>query len=373
MQVLIDDGFSISRGTGIGRYTVDIARALAEHAPGVAVRQADLGPFFRVRPRQLRRVAYMGWLATGYARQLRRDPPDVVHFTNYLPAFRKPRGVCYASTIHDLAAFTYAQTKSAVYMGYLRQTIAHAVRISDVIFADSHAVKAELVTELGVPESRIQVCYIGTHMTPLDRPEAAAVLAKLAPTLVDQPFLLFVGSLERRKNLVPLVRAFRLLASRFPALRLVLAGRPGIGFDSIEAAITAVDPNRERVHVITSVDDRGLRALYSTCTVFVFPSLYEGYGIPLLEAMVCGAPVVGSDIPTNAELLGDAGLVVAAQPETLGEAIASLLESETRRQELIERGRARVQQFSPRTTAAQLLAGYRLAGARVPELEATSV
>jgi glycosyltransferase involved in cell wall biosynthesis len=172
------------------------------------------------------------------------------------------------------------------------------------------------------------------------------------------PFVLFVGALERRKNLVELVRAMSLLPPQFHDVELVLAGRPGTGYDAIHDALTVARGRGRRVHAITDCSDEDLRALYSTCAAFAFPSLYEGYGIPLLEAMRCGAPIVASDIPTSLELTADAAVLVPPTSEGISEGLTTLLGSESLRTRLVTRGRARVASFTPEQTARQLLDGY---------------
>ncbi len=361
MKIAIDDGFSMTRPTGIGRYTAYIMSALAQHAPQLRVRSVNLSWLQAVRPRQLRRLVYLAWLATGYPWQQARSAPDIIHFTNYQVAFWKPRQARYAVTIHDMSPFRWPDSKSNAYIWYVRRSIRQAVQQADIIFADTYTVKQEIIEDLGVSESKIHVCYIGSDISPLPLPQAQHLIQRLIPPLNNHPFLLFVGSLERRKNLVPLVQAFGLLQK--PHLHLILAGRPGIGFEQIEEAINPIDPSHQNIHLLAQCTDEDLRALYSTCKVFIFPSLYEGYGIPLLEAMTCGAPIVASDISTNRELLQGlyckyAGLIVQNQPEAFATAIEQILTSPTLSAQLVSQGQKRVCQFTPQQTAQQLMAGY---------------
>ena len=354
----IDDGFSMLRPTGIGRYSAAIMNALATHAPTVSVhhvRHARLEP---VRPRPLRRALYLTWLASGVPGARLGRTLDLIHFTNYHVAPRKPRALRFASTVHDLVPFRLPGTKSRAYAGYLRKSIAQALRVADVVFADSFAVRDEIAEEFRVPLDTIRVVYISATITPMQSADARAHLSRRYPELGGAPFALFVGALERRKNLVALVRSLTRLAPAFGDVRLVLAGRPGLGYEEIAAAVAESNTSCRRVHVLTSCTDEDLRALYSTCHVFAFPSLYEGYGIPLLEAMQCEAPIVATDIPTSRELTAGAAVLVGPAADEIADGIATVLDSGTLRDSLVGRGLARVGCFTPERTAQQLVEGY---------------
>ena len=365
MRVLIDDGFSMTRPTGIGRYSAYLLHALERHGDGVEATRIAIPRLTAVRPRPLRRAAYLAYLATGHAADARRRGVELVHFTNFQAAYRHPPGLRYAVTIHDLVPFRYPETKSPLYVRYLRRAIARAVRTVDVIFADSHAVRDEILGDLRVDPDRVRVCYMGPEIEePAPHTVAPGVAALLGAGAAEAPYLLFVGSLERRKNVTALVRALPLLRERWPELQLVLAGRPGIGYAEIDAAIGAARAAGGSVHVLAGCADRDLAVLYAACAAFVFPSFYEGFGVPLLEAMRCGAPIVASDIPTSVELTGGAAEIVAGTPEGIADGVQAVLGSAAHRAALVARGRARVAGFTPERTARELLAGYRAALAR---------
>src|SRR5689334_4730124 len=131
----IDDGFSMSRPTGIGRHSAALIDALALHAQEVSVRHIRHPRLELVRPPALRRAMYLGWLASGIPSARWRDTVDLVHFTNYHVASRKPGPLRYAVTIHDLVPFRVPETKSRSYTTYLRQSIIQALRVADVVFA----------------------------------------------------------------------------------------------------------------------------------------------------------------------------------------------------------------------------------------------
>jgi alpha-1,3-rhamnosyl/mannosyltransferase len=357
-DVGIDDGFSMSRPTGIGRYSAAIMHALDVHAPTVSVHHVRHARLEAIRPPPFRRALYLAWLASGVPSARLGRTLDLIHFTNYHVAPRKPRGLRYASTVHDLVPFRVPGTKSRAYAGYLRRSIAHALRVADVVFADSFAVRDEIAEEFRVPLDTIRVVYIPATITPMPAAEARAHLGRRFPELPDAPFALCVGALERRKNVVALVQGLSRLNRTLRDVRLVLAGRPGLGYEAIAEAVRAANVSHRRVHVLTSCVDEDLRALYTSCRVFVFPSLYEGYGIPLLEAMQCGAPIVATDIPTSAELTAGAALLVAPTADAIADGLATALESDALRGALAARGFARAACFTLERTAQQLVEGY---------------
>ena len=358
-MVGIDDGFSMSRPTGIGRHSAALMDALALHAPEVSVRHIRHASLEPVRPPALRRAVYLAWLASGIPSARWGEMFDLIHFTNYHVAPRKPGRLRYAVTIHDLVPFRVPETKSRSYTAYLRKSITQALRLADVVFAVSCAVREEIIAECGARPDAVRVVYVPPMLTPMPSAEARARLLLAYPALGTAPFVLFVGTLERRKNLLALLDALSRLPRAHADLRVVLAGRPGLGYAAIADAVTRANAHAQRVHVLSQCSDEDLRALYAASAAFVFPSLYEGYGIPLLEAMRCGAPIVASDIPTSRELARDAAVLVSPTADGIGEGLAAVLESTDLRGTLVERGRARAQDFTLAQTSCQLLDGYR--------------
>ncbi len=199
---------------------------------------------------------------------------------------------------------------------------------------------------------------------PLGIPSLSASSAM--PPVVDgildrQPFVLAIGTLEPRKNLPHLVGAFGLLADAHPDLHLVLAGHDGPARPAVDDAIARLPgPARARVIVTGSVDDAGKRALLERASVLAYPSIYEGFGFPLLEAMTVGVPVVAARAGSIPEVAGDAALLIEPTDEhALAAALEKAIDDETVRAQLIARGRDQVRAFSWEDTARALAACYR--------------
>jgi glycosyltransferase involved in cell wall biosynthesis len=218
-----------------------------------------------------------------------------------------------------------------------REPMLRAVRLCDHIVTISHASRVRLQSALGVAAEQISVVYPGV---------APALRGTAAEPIERDRFILFVGSNERRKGIDVLLAAMKRVWSTGEEIRLVLAGegheRPLVPSDRIES--------------LGRVDDGTLAALYRACAVFVLPSLHEGFGIPVLEAMACGAPVVCSDAGGLLEAAGDAALVVpSGDADALAAAILRVLRDEHTASDLRTRGMRRAADFTWRSSAEQML------------------
>lgn len=175
------------------------------------------------------------------------------------------------------------------------------------------------------------------------------------------PFLLTVGSVERRKNIETTIRAFELLRGEVRDLELVIAGLDGHRADDVTAAIAA-SPVRGAIHRLGFVDEPTLAALYREASAFLYPSLYEGFGLPILEAMSAGAPVITSNHGAMAEAAGDAALLVpATDAVALADAVRSVLFDTDRARRLVELGRERASAHTWAACAERTIAAYRIA------------
>jgi glycosyltransferase involved in cell wall biosynthesis len=183
----------------------------------------------------------------------------------------------------------------------------------------------------------------------------------VAAALGEEPFIIAIGTLEPRKNFAHLVGAFGALAARHPALRLVIAGHDGPARAEIEAAIARLPVGaRDRVVVAGPVSDAGRRALLENATLLAYPSIYEGFGFPVLEAMTAGVPVVAARAGSIPEVAGDAALLFEPTNEhDLADKMNRVMTDDATRSELIARGRDRVHAFSWDHTARALASCYR--------------
>lgn len=286
------------------------------------------------------------------------------HLGRYGNFIRNP----FIITVHDLIRYLdLSKSEPLIHRPnsrdrfYLRLDY-KGVRKAKHVIAVSNATKSDLVKHLSIPEERISVVYEGVD-------HSVFYPARRSLTF---PYVLYVGSEQPRKNLPVLLRAFRILKgdSRFRSLKLVKVGTAGSREADFRGATLKVINNlgvAGEVVFTGRVSEEELRTYYSNAACLAFPSIYEGFGLPLLEAMACGCPVVASVIPSTLEVVGDAGwLVDPSDAEAFAEAISSLLGDEKLRQSFVERGLRRANGFSWDKAAEETREVYRLVESQGP-------
>jgi glycosyltransferase involved in cell wall biosynthesis len=277
-------------------------------------------------------------------------PVDVVHATNFVaPPARAPVVV----TVHDLTFIRFPELctpDTLRYPALLRRSIERGA----VIHTPSEFVAAEVRELLGAPADRVVAIHSGVPTVANGDPAGGRRRAG------GDRYVLALGTVEPRKNLRALVTAFDLVAAADHELRLVLAGPPGWDSARVQAAIDSCRA-RDRIVQLGFVDTTGRADLLAGATAFAYPSLYEGFGFPPLEAMACGVPVVAGDAGALPEVLGDAArLVTPDDLDGLAAAIAELTGPDTTaRDALIDRGHHQVRRYDWDTTAARLTDLYR--------------
>ncbi|WP_417476242.1 glycosyltransferase family 4 protein [Leisingera sp.] len=269
-------------------------------------------------------------------------PVDVVHAVSlgYPVATRKPLVV----TIHDLGPLLHPEYFRNTRPWVMKRSLDQAVRQADVIACVSQYT-ADTVRDYAGPavDARLRVVLEGVSESFFSAADPALLQRFALPP--DVPFILSAGASSPRKNLAGLLRAMAVLADSVPH-HLLLVG--GAGWDDPEIARALAAPAlRNRVHGLGYVSDPELRALYQAADLYVHPSLFEGFGLPVLEAMASGTPVVASDRTSLPEVAGAAGcLCDAADPEALAEAILQVCRSPQRRARMAASGRRRAREFS---------------------------
>lgn len=346
---------------GVGNYCAELLRAMADRGGEFALRvylDAPPGADFPVRASEAEvRVLPRGrfWTQRILGRELRREPPDVF----FSPVMQLPWGAGCASvaTVHDLAFLDYGEhfTRRARWTARLQAR--HAVGSARMLIADSGATRADLLRHYRVPAECVRVVYPGCARRFFARPSAGRVQALRDRLGLGNPFVLYVGRLQPRKNLARLIAAFELLCGEHPDLGhdLVIAGGKGWMYEGIFSA-AARSRAAGRIRFVGFVPAEELPALYAAADALALVSLWEGFGLPVLEAMAAGTPVLTSDRSSLPEVAGDAAVLV--DPEDTG-AIASglyrVLADGTLRESLVAKGRARAGTFTWERSAGQLL------------------
>jgi glycosyltransferase involved in cell wall biosynthesis len=287
-------------------------------------------------------------------------PADVVHATNFLAP---PSAMPTLVTIHDCSFVRYPELcrpEVRALEPIVRRTIARGATVHTPSEFVAHEVEDVFAKEL---RGEHRVLAIPWGLPPV-APSGVMPL-ELAARLGDKAFVLAVGTLEPRKNYTTLVRAFASVAATDPNVMLVIAGHDDTDRVAIDDAIARLAPDtRMRIVLAGPVSDSAKRALLDAATMLVYPSVYEGFGFPLLEAMSVGIPVIASEAGSIPEVANDAAVLFAADDvDALASGIERLLTDDTLRAELVRRGHKRADEFSWASTAKELADCYeRLAG-----------
>lgn len=385
MRIGIEYTVGVYQGSGVGRYARTLARALADldrandylllwaRARGEDGRElphldraAHFPANFRARRLPLdNRLLTAGWqrLRLPLPIETFSGPLDLLHAPDFVaPPTRRARRIV---TIHDLTFLVVPQYAHPPLRAYLQGVVPRSVRTADHIFADSLATKEDLQRLLGVPEERVSVIYVSAEarFRPCDAAELVAARAALdAAGVPAGPYLLMVGTVEPRKNHIGALRALAALRRRGLPHRLVIAGKRGWLSEPIFAEVAALDL-AGAVDFLDFFPDALLPQLYACADLLLAPSFYEGFGIPLLEALGTGTPAIISDRPSLPEIAGGAARIVDPDdPGALAEAVWSLLHDAGARAALRARGLRRVQDFRPGEIARAVLARYRAMG-----------
>jgi glycosyltransferase involved in cell wall biosynthesis len=281
---------------------------------------------------------------------------DVVHGpVNVTPLVGAPPAIV---TVHDLAFLRFPQQYPSLQRRYLAALTRWSVRRSALTLAVSEHTRADVIEFFGAAPERVVAVPHGVSEDFQPRQGTEELAQFRAHRGLPETFVLFVGTLQPRKNLEGLLRAYARIdpSDRAP---LVVVGSPGWKYQSIYEELTRSGLERDVIFA-GYADSAALRLWYSAAAVFVYPSLYEGFGLPVLEAMACGTPVITSTASSLPEVAGDSAITVdPADPDALAEALTRLLGDRDLQLRLRERGLARVRSFSWRTTVERTVALYR--------------
>lgn len=372
MRIGFDVSPAVHRHAGLGRYAHELLSALvaSDHtneyvtlfnSPRDALKPAP--PLDRL-PAQRIPLDAKPWRMSVLLAQIfdvsmeRWLPPcDIFHATDHLlPRFKTAKTVF---TLHDVIFKFFPEYHLPLNRWFLTNAMPHFLRRADAIIAVSECTKRDAMRFYNIAPEKVTVIYEGVNPA-LHRVDDLLRLAEIrARYAKNQPYLLFVSTIEPRKNIAVLVDAFKILRAREFRHRLLIVGRKGWLYQPTFDHVKQTGMS-DVVDFLDFVPDDDLSALFSACDAFVFPSLYEGFGLPPLEAMACGAPVICSNASSLPEVVGDAALLV--DPRDIGEianAIARVLTDRHLCDELRAKGFIQAAKFSWERAARETLAVYR--------------
>jgi glycosyltransferase involved in cell wall biosynthesis len=306
---------------------------------------------------RLSRLPGIVWYLTEGRRAILKDKLDVFWSAMYIPHLAIPSSIATILTVHDLEWRLYPQTMSRKTYYAHRLLVWPSVQKADRIVSDSESTARDLKRIMHLPASRIEVIHLGVDSAyrPQDRAKAAEYVA--GKYGISKDYVLAVGTVQPRKNLATLVKARRILRDRAaPSFQLVVAGARGWKNTQLDETIRRLGLTGDEIRFLGVVPEEDLPVLYSGSSVFVFPSLYEGFGLPLLEAMACGVPVIASNTSSVPEVVGDAAILVSpTEPEAFAGAILQVRSDDDLRKAMVEKGLRRATGFSWGRAASQLL------------------
>jgi len=348
VTVTIDATSTLLRSAGIKSYTYYLVRALRRIAKGDEIRAYPYLKDFGALDHEastLSRFATLGRIAALY---VSRSTPlldvmlagsDVFHASNQVR--RAPRGVKLTATIHDLTCWLMPELHTEANVRADRNFAEKILRRADGLIAVSENTRQDAIRLLGIAPEKIETIYSGVAEEYFDA----------RPVKRARPYVLYVGTIEPRKNLNVLLDAWKLLRTDF---ELVIAGSEGWGSEGTLARI------RNEATYLGYVPEADLPGLVAGATVFVYPSLYEGFGFPVVQAMAAGVPVVTSNTSCLPEIAGDAAILVDPRSTSeIADGLERLLGSESLRAQFAARGRERAGMFRWETCAARSLAFFR--------------
>jgi glycosyltransferase involved in cell wall biosynthesis len=368
MRVGIDIGPLTNQRTGVGNYCyyllkhlLDLDQACHYHGFSSGLSPINLdGLDGRIDHRHLpipTRILYRLWSTLGRPSvDGLLGGVDLYHATNYfLPPTSQAASVV---TIHDLAFIAQPSLCSPRIVGPFSKGIRRFAQRANAILTYSESTKRDVLNFLEVDEAKVAVAPMAVDdgFLPIVREEAEGILKNQFK--VEGPFLLFISTLEPRKNVPTLIKAFARIHKKIPH-NLLLIGGVGWNADPIFETIEQLGI-QDRIIRPGFIPHHMLPAFYSAADAFVFPTLYEGFGLPLLEALTCGCPVIAADNSSVPEVTGDAALLSDAMDEAaLAENVLAVLEDDALRAGMIARGKTHAAQYSWGACAEKTLQVYR--------------
>jgi glycosyltransferase involved in cell wall biosynthesis len=380
MHILVDGDPILRRTTGVGRYTRELlwaALGRSSHhytAFGIGLRPPAVEPLVHPNLEFHHIRAVPSRLYNALMRDVGTAPPvdvlarvrrpDLAFFPNYVVYPIRAR-VPTVVVVYDLSFRRYPATLTIRSRRFLNRWVPKSLQRADVVVAISEFTRQEILSTYDIDPEKVIVVPCAIDPDVFRPAESSAVDASLRAYDLPRGYVLTVGTLEPRKNLLGLVRAYRLLPADVKKEHpLVIVGGKGWRDSEIVRELSAYEAAGEPILRTGYVDDAMLPALYSGAAMFAYPSLYEGFGLPVLEAMACGAPVLTSNTASLPEVTaGTAVLVDPSAPDVIASALMDVLASSERRAALSEAGVRRAREYSWATSADVLLQVFdRLAG-----------
>lgn len=348
--------------SGVGRYTRQLLAALIdrhdEHRYALLANKPVKGalPSGAIDRIQRRTVNRTWWLQLIAPRTIAQLQPELCHFTNVVAPLNAPCPIVV--TIHDAAILMNPQWQPLKSLLAVRAFLPSVARRADAIIAVSHSARRDLITYLRLPPDKVRVVYeaAAPHYRPIEN--AAEIDRVRRRYQLHDPFALYVGTIEPRKNLDRLVQAFGRIQKADRHQQLIMVGQLGWKYRAVLKLVEDLGL-QDRVRQLGYVPDEDLPVIYTLANFSVYPSLYEGFGLPIIESMACGTPVITSNRSSMAELGAGAALLIdPTQIDSLADGWQQLLTDASLHSEMRAAGLQRAAEFSWSRAAAETVEVY---------------
>lgn len=381
MRIGIDATALPSRPVGAGNYIIQLIRAISQHIAindslpdssqpdglefVIFVQRSRLD-LLRVEETQSLHLVVLPNLSPsmrllweqislpGLAKSHQLDLLHSLHYT--MPLAYPGRTVV---TIHDMTFFLFPHYHTLLKRYFFRFFIRTSSHQAVALIADSESTRQDAIRLVGVPPGKIYTAQLGVTQEFRPIQDHMILLAARQKYHLPERFLLYVGMIEPRKNLSTLLQAYATIADQIPDHRLVVVGPKGWMVENILQQTERLNIS-DKVHFTGYVEQADLPLLYNMADVFIYPSVYEGFGLPILEAMACGTPVITSNVSSMPEIVGDAGIQLApSDSQALARSLLELINDPVIRQRLSKKGLERAAAFTWDRTAEKTIAVYR--------------
>jgi glycosyltransferase involved in cell wall biosynthesis len=369
MNIGIDVRSMFGTPTGVGRYVSNLLRHLSHLNPEQhywlytdCQVDAPIIPQANFHQKSLRlpfAQNYFTWNHFRLPPELLLHPVDLFHFPFYtIPIIRNYKSIV---TIHDITYEVHPEWYSWKGLVAMRPFSRYAARHADKILTDSNYSKQDLMKYYNVPEEKIVVTYLGVEewFRPIDD-QTALDTTRAKYRITSPQMILYVGSIHTRRNIIQLLQAFQKVQQTIADVQLVLVGKQEYPYMDLQVLIHELGPTSQVILAgYLHIYDPHLLALYNLADLFIYPSSYEGFGLPPIEAMACGTPVITSNNTSLPEVTGDAAILIdPLNIDEMAEAMIQVLMNQQMRQEMIAKGINQAQKFSWEQVAKETLAVY---------------
>ena len=338
-MIFINTSFELKRKVGIGAYILTLIEALKEQKQEYKCVELTIPAWIKYKW-----FFQMIWLNTVIFLLTLIKKPKLFISPSFIMPYFKVKGTKYVTVIHDLCSARVGEMKK--YHQYIYETsINIAIKKADIIVTVSETIKNELIEKYNINPNRIIVVYnsIGKHLIHVEVKQD--ILNKYG--LQKDKYILSVATLNKRKNIPELIKAFESISDKYPELKLVLVG--GLGNENREKL-----SKHPKIIFTGYISDEEIPTLYKNALLYVYPSLYEGFGIPLIEAQYCSCPVLCSDIPVFREIGLNSAEYCKPSAKDIADKIEYLIDNTQKCAELVREGNENVKRFSIKKISEQL-------------------